>query len=306
MAKLPGSFCGVRWIVLFFRPFGPQFGLKMRGVQALPGPSPGSPTGLPSKLINWVLFFVSAWTTSIIISVMCFTSPTSGGLLNRFGIRTSTILGCLLCSSALAMGSFVPTIVTLFIAFSLPFGLGLGLIYLNFPVVATHYFIKRRSIALGFLMAGQGIGTMILSPTLQALVDAFDWRNTFRGFAGLLALASLTGWLLHKGIAPPNEPAEVAPKGLQLHFGLLRNPVLLILILTRCSYVLCRLTPYVHLVSLIVSCAMYSVKGKGVGRKGWEKILEKEGTKTKIWRKEHPRISDQKLNTKLVGSISNT
>ena len=236
---------------------------------APPGPSPRSPTGLPSKLYNWVLFFVvSAWTTSIIISVMCFTSPTSGGLLNRFGIRTSTILGCLLCSSALAMGSFVPTIVTLFVAFSLPFGLGLGLIYITFPVVATRYFIKRRSIALGFLMAGQGIGTMILSPTLQALVDAFDWRNTFRGFAGLLAIASLTGWLLHKGISPPNEPTEVAPKGLQLHFGLLRNPVLLILILTRCSYVLCRLTPYVHLVSLILSCAMYSVKEKGVGGKG--------------------------------------
>ena len=222
----------------------------------------------PNYITGFFFFVVSAWTTSIIISVMCFTSPTSGGLLNRFGIRTSTILGCLLCSSALAMGSFVPTIVTLFVAFSLPFGLGLGLIYITFPVVATHYFIKRRSIALGFLMAGQGIGTMILSPTLQALVDAFDWRNTFRGFAGLLAIASLTGWLLHKGISPPNEPTEVAPKGLQLHFGLLRNPVLLILILTRCSYVLCRLTPYVHLVSLIVSCAMYSVKEKGVGGKG--------------------------------------
>ena len=200
---------------------------------------------------------------------MCFTSPTSGGLLNRFGIRTSTILGCLLCSSALAMGSFVPTIVTLFVAFSLPFGLGLGLIYITFPVVATHYFIKRRSIALGFLMAGQGIGTMILSPTLQALVDAFDWRNTFRGFAGLLAIASVTGWLLHKRISPPNEPTEVAPKGLQLHFGLLRNPVLLILILTRCSYVLCRLTPYVHLVSLIMRLVFCERKGSG-----WKRLEE--------------------------------
>ena len=180
---------------------------------------------------------------------MCFTSPTSGGLLNRFGIRTSTILGCLLCSSALAMGSFVPTIVTLYIAFSLPFGLGYALINLTSPIIATHYFRKKRTIALGFLMAGQGIGAMTLAPTTQALVDVFDWRNTFRVFAGLLALTSLTGWLLHKGITPPNEPAEVAPKAFQLNLALLRKPALLVLMLTRSVYAFCRMTPYVYLVS---------------------------------------------------------
>ena len=167
---------------------------------------------------------------------MCFTSPASGGLLNRFGIRTTTILGCLLCSSALAMGSLVPTIVTLYIAFSLPFGLGYALINLTSPIIATHYFRKKRTIALGFLMAGQGIGAMTLAPTTQALVDVFDWRNTFRVFAGLLALTSLTGWLLHKGITPPNEPAEVAPKAFQLNLALLRKPALLVLMLTRSVY----------------------------------------------------------------------
>ena len=30
----------------FFRPFGRQFGLKIRGTPAPPGPSPGSATGL--------------------------------------------------------------------------------------------------------------------------------------------------------------------------------------------------------------------------------------------------------------------
>ncbi|CAH3175123.1 unnamed protein product [Porites lobata] len=190
----------------------------------------------------------TAWFTSIVVSVMCFTSPASGGLLNRFGIRTSTILGCLLCSSALAMGSFVPTIVTLYIAFSLPFGLGYALINLTSPIIATHYFRKKRTIALGFLMAGQGIGAMTLAPTTQALVDVFDWRNTFRVFAGLLALTSLTGWLLHKGITPPNEPAEVAPKAFQLNLALLRKPALLVLMLTRSVYAFCRLTPYVYLI----------------------------------------------------------
>ena len=34
----------------FFRPFGPQFGLKIRGLPGPPGPSPGSVTGLSAGL----------------------------------------------------------------------------------------------------------------------------------------------------------------------------------------------------------------------------------------------------------------
>ena len=34
----------------FFRPFGPQFGLKISGVPGPPGPSPGSVTGLSAGL----------------------------------------------------------------------------------------------------------------------------------------------------------------------------------------------------------------------------------------------------------------
>ena len=40
----------------FFRPFGPQFGLKIRGGHGPPGPSPGSPTGYS---VNIALFSLS-------------------------------------------------------------------------------------------------------------------------------------------------------------------------------------------------------------------------------------------------------
>ena len=170
--------------------------------------------------------------------------------INRFGIRISTIFGCLSCSAGLAMGSFVPNIVTLYIAFSLPFAVGLCLIYVSSPIVATQYFIKRRSIALGLVTAGQGLGTMILGPSLQALADVLDWRNTFRILAGLLGLASLTGFFLHKGTSPPNEHGEATSKKFRLNLQLLKNPVLPILMLTRGFFGFCRVVPYVHLVSI--------------------------------------------------------
>ena len=174
-----------------------------------------------------------------------------GAFVNRFGIRISAILGCLSCSAGLAMGSFVPSIVTLYIAFSLPFAVGSSFIFVTATMVPTHYFTKRRSIALGLVMAGQGLGTMILGPTLQALADVFDWRNTFRMFAGLLGFASFSGFFLHHETSSPSEEREDPSKKFTLNLSLLRTPVLLILMLARAGYGFCRTVPYVHLVGVI-------------------------------------------------------
>ena len=172
-----------------------------------------------------------------------------GAFLNRFGIRISTILGCLTCSAGLAVGSFVHNIVILYITFSLPFGMGVSLIYVTATIIATHYFDKRRSIALGIVTAGQALGTMILGPALQVLVDVLDWRNTFRVFAGIIFLASLTGCVLHQGTSSPNEQIEPPPQKLTFNLSLLKKPTVLIMIITPGVYTFSRMVPYVHLVS---------------------------------------------------------
>ena len=107
-----------------------------------------------------------------------------GALLNRFGFRITSILGCLSCSVGVAMGSFVPTVVSLYMAFSLPFALGVSVIYVSAPIIVTRYFNKRRSIALGIVTSGQGLGTMILGPALRALVDVIDWKTRSVCFLG--------------------------------------------------------------------------------------------------------------------------
>ena len=173
-----------------------------------------------------------------------------GAFLNRFGIRIATILGCLLGSAALAAGSFAYSIEILYITFSFPFAMGASLIYVTATVVATHYFNKRTSVALGFITGGQGLGTMILGPTLQALVDVFDWRNTFRVFAGILFLASLTGWFLHQGTSSPNEREQAPSKKFRFNLSLLKNPFIMVMVVIPGVYTFSRMVPYVHLVSI--------------------------------------------------------
>ena len=183
-----------------------------------------------------------------------------GGLLNRFGVRITTVLACLSCSAGLAMGSFAPQVIVLYISFSLPFALGLSFIYISSPIIVTYYFTKRRSFALGIVTAGQGLGTMILGPTLQAVVDVLDWRNTFRVFAGILAVVSVTGCFLHQRKTSPDENPRGPSKKFRLNLSLLKNPIILVLVIRNslCSFP--RFVPYVHLVS-IAYVVIYHVKG---------------------------------------------
>ena len=173
-----------------------------------------------------------------------------GGLLDRFGVRITTVLACLSCSAGLAMGSFSPQMIVLYISFSLPFALGLSFIYISSPIIVTYYFTKRRSFALGIVTAGQGLGTMILGPTLQALVDVFDWRNTFRVFAGVLAVVSLTGCFLHRRKTSPNEHPRGPSTKFRLNLSLLKNPIVFVLVIRNSLCSFARLVPYVHLVSI--------------------------------------------------------
>ncbi|KAL9954133.1 hypothetical protein ACROYT_G041631 [Oculina patagonica] len=190
----------------------------------------------------------TAWATSIILGVNCFLGPVMSALLNRFGFRITTILGCLSCSVGLALGSFAPNIIIFYIACSLPFAVGVSLIYVSSTIIVTHYFDKRRSVAFGIVTAGQGLGTMILGPTLQALVDAFDWRNTFRVFAGIVIVASLTGCFLHQNTSSSDDHERAPSKKFRLNFSLLKNPTIIIFVIIPGVYAFSRMVPYVHLI----------------------------------------------------------
>ena len=188
---------------------------------------------------------------SVTLATLLFLGPAIGAFVNCFGCRLATVIGCLSCSVALVLGSIAPNIIVLYLAFSLLFGVGTSFVYISSPVIMTQYFSKRRSVALGFVTAGQGLGTMICGPVLQVLVGVFDWRNTFRIFAGVLALSSLTGCFLNRGI---QEPTSTSTQGKKNHgkFGcdvsLWKNPIFLVLLVMGGLTNFSRMVPYVHLV----------------------------------------------------------
>ncbi|KAL9954132.1 hypothetical protein ACROYT_G041630 [Oculina patagonica] len=89
---------------------------------------------------------------------------------------------------------------------------------------------------------------MILGPTLRALVDVFDWRNTFLVFAGILTVTSVNGFFLHQRAPSSDEHERASPKKFRLNFSLLKNPTIIILVITAGVYTFSRMVPYVHLI----------------------------------------------------------
>lgn len=190
----------------------------------------------------------TAWVSSITMAVFLIFGPFMGAFVNRFGCRITITVGCLACATGLVLGSLAPNIVVLYLAFSVPFGIGMSSLYISSPVAVSQYFSKRRALALATATSGPGLGTMIYGPTLQALVDAFDWRNTMRMLAGFLAVASFTGCFLKSDSSLSSQRQDMNAKKFSLNFSACKNPRFLMLLAMAAVSNFGRIVPYVHLI----------------------------------------------------------
>ena len=177
--------------------------------QQLPPPPPGlrlprsppgfvvSPRAILFKKLQIFLFCFSAWVGSLSIAVCLGCGPFVGSLLNRLGCRKVSIAGCLKCATSLTIASFANDLAILFLCYAL-LGAGASCVFLSSLEIVRKGFDKWRSIALGITSAGQGLGTIVLSQTLQFLVNSLRKRNSLRSLrvvAGCLAKNSLFGLL---------------------------------------------------------------------------------------------------------------
>jgi len=84
-------------------------------------------------------------------------------------------------------------------------------------VLINRWFVKRRGLALGVLSTGVPLGTLILIPLSQFLIDQWGWRETLFFWAGINALILLPLTVLirnkpgDKGLAPDGIASDRQP-----------------------------------------------------------------------------------------------
>ncbi|XP_022794339.1 monocarboxylate transporter 10-like [Stylophora pistillata] len=122
----------------------------------------------------------TAWVGSIGLAMVWFASLPAGYLCDHFGCRITCLLGGLLCVIGLLATSFANSLTVMYFTYGLVYGLGACFIYNSNFLVVGKYFNKKLPLAVGITALGSSVGVLYTGPLLQALLDAFGWRNSFR------------------------------------------------------------------------------------------------------------------------------
>ena len=148
------------------------------------------------------LIYFSIVTFAIVISLMFF----AGRLLAKYGSRVMLIVGGVIMTAGLALFATSSGNLTFYIAGAL-LGLGYGMsIALVPPALINTWFVARRGLVLGIVLAGTGVGGLIWATIGPSLAQSsLGWRGVTWIMAAAMAVCTIVPALF----LIRNTPADV-------------------------------------------------------------------------------------------------
>ena len=119
-------------------------------------------------------------------------SPVLGRLLDRYGPRR-VILPCMAAFglSFASLGFLTPSLFHLYAVFVFLGAVGNGTTQMGYSRAVSTWFVKRRGLALAWVMAGSATGQVAFPPLAQALIDGYGWRAAYLVLGGMVLLFGL-------------------------------------------------------------------------------------------------------------------
>ncbi len=115
--------------------------------------------------------------------------PVSGWLIDRFGVRRTTIAALALTAAGMAASGLATEVWQLVLLFGVVSGFGAGLVSSSLgPIVATRWFVRRRGLVIGVFGAAASAGQLLFIPFLSGLGTGQGWRLAAVVLGGLVAL----------------------------------------------------------------------------------------------------------------------
>src|SRR5262245_13729400 len=146
-------------------------------------------------------------------------SPLLGRLMDRRGPRVVMELGVLLIAAGLSLATLAREPWHLYLTLGILVGAGsVCLGYSGQSLFLPNWFVRRRGLAISIAFSGVGIGSIVLLPWLQSLIDNAGWRTAATAFAviAFVVLVPLNLLLRHRpqdiGLAPDGDAAAQAAK----------------------------------------------------------------------------------------------
>ena len=122
-----------------------------------------------------------------------------GGLTDRFGPRVVMTFCALLLGLGYLLMSRISAYWQLYLFYGVIIGAGMGGAFISLTSTVTRWFVERRTLMTGIVLAGIGSGTLIAPPVATRLIAAHGWRVSYiiLGIAGLV-LTALAAQLLRR------------------------------------------------------------------------------------------------------------
>jgi len=126
------------------------------------------------------------WTramTSGAFSLAMFLEGFGGMFFGRINDRLGARRVMTVCGLGLGIGYFLMSRIAqiwhLYVFYGLLVGLGLSGTYVTLTSTVTRWFVKRRGLMVGIVSAAMGLGTLLMTPVANRLIQAFGWRTAY-------------------------------------------------------------------------------------------------------------------------------
>lgn len=119
-----------------------------------------------------------------------------GGLNDRFGPRRVITGCCLLAASGYLLLSQISSLWQLYLFYGVLIGIS-STIFVPLASTIARWFVHRRTLMTGLVVCGVGIGSWVMPPISEQLIQSYGWRTSFVIIGiGIMVIASLISQLL--------------------------------------------------------------------------------------------------------------
>jgi oxalate/formate antiporter len=169
-------------------------------------------------------------TFSILIVCQTFLSPLEGYLIERFGARWLLAAGGALTGLSWMLTSMASSLTEVYLSYGVVGGIGVGILVVGTIGLMARWFPDKRGLAIGVVMAGFGMGSMLTTWPIATSLTKYGYQHTLVVFGAVLAVVGVAAGLAMR-LPPPGYMADWRPPkathaGLDTRTGsMLRTPV---------------------------------------------------------------------------------
>jgi MFS family permease len=186
-----------------------------------------------------------------------------GRLADRFGVVVPAAIGAVALGVGYGAAAFADSLWSFALAYAAIGMLGSSAVFAPLVADTSHWFDRRRGIAVSLAASGSYFAGAVWPPVLQALIEDHGWRQTHLGVGLFCVVTMLPLTLMLRRPSPAHavaQPAQDLTRGTR-PFGLSPNGLQALLMLAGVSCCVAMAMPQVHIVAYCVDLGHGAARG---------------------------------------------